>query len=441
MSTTPTRRSSVRRRGRVRAALLVLVTLLWTPLTACSEMASDDPALAVKMPDLDVGERPVPQEQRYDDPLFTQVSLHGHTYTLPCPLRDFLDHGWRITSKEKTVNTDGGGTDRLDEFDTVEPDNSAVVNLSDDEDNWMQVRTYNHEPDPVVVEDSQVWGATIFAGTVEPHPGIHGGVSREDVEGILGKPDAFVDSRLVYLSNPLTVEQAADLSGQYDSGCALNPNSCEPRRMGGSSLELSVVSDGTLYGTYDISVGSARQPGRDKKKLSVPGPYHCDPADPSTKNNHDRSFDYSYVVPAELRDFVAPSSIPAYASEYMIDGQRFAVWAQEKPACDVMSYETVSEQVAYLKHPNQGSDGGRSHRLLWNDKESSAAVTIFEGQGSLTGDEVMRVTLNYCDWERRERVSLRFSIIGLDSGTKISEDASTYLLGVVSDVADSIERT
>lgn len=435
MSVVPTRRVLLRHCSKhPLVAVLVLLVLLSGPLVACSdESASDDRAPTVRMPVLEIGKRPILQTQRYD-PMFSQVSLRGHTYTLPCLLREFVDRGWRITRKEKTLETGDGGVVSLEEFDAIEPDNGAVVMLDDDEGNWMRVGIYNGGTDQVAVEEAQVWGMTIFAETVEPYPGIQRGVSREDVERILGKADDFADGRLVYLRNPLTLEQAVDLSGEYDRGCAVSPQSCHTRAMSASRLELSVVSDGTLYGTYDISLASSLSPGRKKKRLTVPGPYHCDPAAPSVAVDRERSFDYSYVVPAELRG-------SPFAAEYMIDGQRFAVWSNEVPACDVMSYETMSEQVAYLKFPNQDSGDGWGHQLLWNGKESSAAVTTFKGQGTLTGDEVMRVALNYCDWERRERVSLRFSIIGLDPGTKISEEASTYLLGVVSDVAASIERT
>jgi len=409
----------------------MLLIVFTAPLVACTEeMASDERAPSVHVPALDLAARPVPQEQQYD-PLFNQVSLHDRTYTLPCPLREFLDGGWVLGKKQTTAGADYDG-------DTLDGYASATATLDDNDGNWMIVEVQNSSPAPVVFEDADVVRMTIFADTVEPYPGIRRGVSGEDVKGILGEPDDIVDGSLVYYRNPLTADQLQDLSGDYlDHEYHGSPS--EP--MSSASVRLS-LADGKLYGTYEISVPSLRPPGPDKVDLTVPDARHCLTADGRAQPDPHQSFDYSYSVPIELRG--ASASIPWqvwYVGEYKIDGQRFAVAAAEDPACDVMSYERVSEQSAYLLYPNKGSDDGWGHRLLWNDKDSSAAVTTFDGPGDLTGDGVLRVTLNYCDWDQRQRVSMSFAIIGLDPGTTISEQARDYLLGMVSDVAGSIERT
>ncbi|MCL2091777.1 MAG: hypothetical protein FWH11_11390 [Micrococcales bacterium] len=391
------------------AVLAVLVALLlWVP-ARCAR----DPLAGV--PTLSVG--PVPEVHRPQlDQKFRQATVLGHTYTLPCPGSAFLDNGWSPYFDD-VQPVDAHGSDKVD----IVRDGMRLE---------LTLRNYGDEPAPW--DQAQVVEIRGSVGQHGPIPQIQPDMAKEDVVALLGTPD--VDevrnerenySIIVYHGLPV---QSARL---LDTG--LSPGSVDGSDVlyvDDVSLVLSFLDDRYFSYTLSYDLGEPFDPAR-----KIPG------GDVQCGSFPDEPV-YSYRMHPDLFFRHGPSTRPA---EYLVDGQAYVFGVSGSETCDKIDPDKSSAQKVddYLLAPGTLRDplsGPGEPFLLWDGEDSSAAVLVFRGEGQRTGDDYVQVWLSYCDWENGFRVRMSFSVISVEEGAAVSEGAQSYLLSVVSEVAESMTK-
>jgi len=208
-------------------------------------------------------------------------------------------------------------------------------------------------------------------------------------------------------------------------------------------LELNFEDD-TYSGGYLIASGLNEPFDPDKKLLGSTS--YCLSAD-------DKNVHYSHQLFREFLDSDIWSFGIGRAAEYLIDGEAYVFGVSHEGECttirssedlthkhdDYLLTSAPLEPMGELQLDPVSTTG--DPYLLWSRPDSAAAVLVFRGQGERTGDDVVQVLLNYCDWERGVQLSLFFSVIAVEPGVAVSDGARNFLLSMVSDVANSVKVT
>jgi len=306
---------------------------------------------------------------------------------------------------------------------------------------------WNTSDEPVPWEQALVVGIEVGWGLADgPRPEIVEGTKKEDVIALLGAPDLGgivqpreIENMLEYYGMPVARTRLLDMGWTgYEHVDTAGDNGIIPI----NSIELQLVFDDNEYwGGYRVFSG-------------LNGPFDPDMKRPGSKTRcpgvDDKSIAYSHELLIDFLDSDIWSSGIGRAAEYVINGDTYIFGVSHEAECariapdasvaqqrdDYLLATSAFEPMEALELDPVSSTS--EPYLLWSRTDSAAAVLVFRGQGGHTGDDVVQVLLNYCDWERGIWLSFFFSVIGAEPGVAISKGAETFLLSMVSDVAKSV---
>lgn len=403
------------------------------------------------IPELFVGPLPSIQNPELDQK-FRQVTIFGRVYDLPCQAGDFVERGWVVRpGTAPTVAADSSDWVILDMFPIGGEPSDELLNgeegnvfLATD----LTLTLHNPGVEPVPWQQAQVVGISVSGALPDgPGPQMREGMAKEDVIAALGDPDTGgpveLDTRpllneMSYYGQPVPDTRMADL-GWYLRGDWRPPGDHGLFPAGRARLVLE-FEDNSYTGSYRLETDLAEgfEPGG-----TAPGSQtRCDADDDST-------WWYSHRVPREFAGDKFGGIGIGRAAEYVVDGQTYVYGISGEGICATIAADETSAQKAD-EHLLSNTDGpigelrvdlakgtGDSY-LLWDRADSSAAVLVFRNQGERTGDDVVQVQLNYCDWDRGIHLRLYFAAISLEPGVAVSEGAENFLLSMASDVAESV---
>lgn len=393
------------------AVLALLVALVLVVPAGCARGPLDG------VPTLSVG--PVPEVRRPQvDQKFHQATVVGHTYTLPCLGSEFLDNGWAPGS---------------DDLGPVAAHGAVSIELvMDGMRLWLSLR--NDRDGPVPWEQAQVVGIMTDRGLSGPTPEIQPGTTKEDVVALLGAPDLDDEKyrgAIVYYGLPFQSARLLDIGMRppfWDFGDILG--------VGDTILQLDLFEGRYVRFELYIDAGEPFDPNSTRAGDDV----KCVP----DSDEHA----YSYRL---HEDFFLGETSSSRPVEYVIDGEAYVFGVSYFARCNDIDPDKSSAQkiddyllapMLFYEDSDTESRLSRSEPfLLWDRDDSSAAVMVYRGEGELTGDEYVEVSLNYCDWENGFQIRMSFSVISVEKGVTVSKGAESHLLSMVSEVAESVTKT
>jgi len=413
-----------------------MVALLTGLLAAGCTSPSPSPSVADGIATLAIGKPAYPKPLTLN-PVFDQITLNGKTYALPIVLQQLIDDGW-------TYDTDQGADSATEFTKQLDAYQSSNITIKGPEDTSVHITAVNPDPRPCMISNSQVWGISLTVeNDQEPYPGIHRGVSAVDAETALEAPTYYDDitSTVTAFPEALSTEEAEDLAGGPNQTAMINNAKV-------------VVELGTNFSLPRYTLSYA--PVKHMASGYILMPY----GDDSTNSDECWKPRYTWLLPSDLSpasvvvdgnpitglsDYIsisapAPSAFIGGAATYSIDGHRYAMSATGYPECQKITGTDVAQKNAYLLAGMKNTTpiaGNPEKRLLWNRDDSSAAVLVYHGRGQ-SGDDVMQVVVNYCDWQHHTHMTFLYALVSLDKGIKISDGAANLLLTVASDATSSI---
>ncbi|MCL2091799.1 MAG: hypothetical protein FWH11_11500 [Micrococcales bacterium] len=410
-------------------------------------------SLSDRYPTLSIGAVSYPEAVTFAD-YFREVNVAGRVFELPFPAQDLVEAGWVF--HDSTPSAYDGHIEDLDG--PVMPFYSTRVTLvrADDPDAYEEGRSLtitlvNPTARPVSAKECEVWELYLDEGFgTEPYPGVHRGISLEELVEALGLPPGTAprteSTPLVVFRERMSAQERSDLSGRTARGRVIR-----------SALVTASIEDGVFTGGYGVRYApyTAMTEGYIVTPHARGLPYRTDVA-------RCPELEHTWLLPSDLSSAVTVAGghqvllagwdlLPGALSRdghidgtatYSVDGHDYAMGATNEPSCHSLTQASPQEADQHVfAELDADLVGEPTKTLLWEGERSSAGMLVYRGPGPSTGQDSMQVVVNYCDWEHGTRLTFLYSLLSLEPEVEITDGAANLLLTVAADATRSITFT